>query len=111
MLCTTVFLRTIIWGDYSNALRDAENIVKMNPESEENWNLKGNVHALFGQYREATAAYTKAIELNRDYAEAYYNRGLLHVMNYNPSLGCSDLQRSRSLGFPKSKKVMASFCE
>lgn len=33
-------------GDYSNAIRNAELIVKEQPNTKEHWNLKGNVHSL-----------------------------------------------------------------
>lgn len=39
------------------------------------WLEKGNKYSSNGEHEEATSAYTKAIELNPDFAEAYYNRG------------------------------------
>ena len=97
-------------GDYSNAMRDAELIVKEQPDTKEYWNLKGNVHSLFGDYQQAIESYSEAIRIDYEYGAAFYNRGLAHAMSQNPIPACSDLQRSAGLEFVKAELALNNLC-
>ncbi|HID19571.1 MAG TPA: tetratricopeptide repeat protein, partial [Methanophagales archaeon] len=44
-------------------------------ETTEEWNEKGIVFAMSGEYEKAIECFNKAIELDPNYARAYYNRG------------------------------------
>jgi tetratricopeptide (TPR) repeat protein len=97
-------------GNYSMAMRDAEQILEINPKTVEYLNLKGNIHMLFGEMQQAIQAYSEAIRLDENYAEAFYNRGLANVMNQNPIPGCNDLQKSKDLNFTKAKLAFRNYC-
>ena len=66
--------------------------------AEDHFNRAGQLDAE-GQHHEAIAEYTKAIELNPNFAEAYFYRGnsysLLPTPNYNHAKG--DLEKARSI--------------
>lgn len=97
-------------GNYGQALRDAEQIVQLEPESPKHWNLKGNVHTLFGEYNEAIEAYSEAIYLERTYQEATFNRGLAYLMSYRPIQGCADLQTLVYDDYQPAEEAFESFC-
>ena len=97
-------------GDYTNAMKDAEQIISIVPESAEHWNLKGNIHQLFGEYNEAIDSYTEAININSTYFDAYYNRGLTYIMSSRTRTGCSDIQYCIDNNFQKAIKVQQNFC-
>ena len=42
------------------------------------YNKRGSVYHIRGQYYRAISDYTKAIEINTEFAEAYNNRGAAH---------------------------------
>ena len=46
----------------------------------------------------AVEAYTSAIGHNPDFAEAYYNRGISHILSGNYSAGVADLSRAGEMG-------------
>jgi tetratricopeptide (TPR) repeat protein len=65
---------------------------------------KGNLE----DYSGAIADYSKAIELDPDYAATYNNRG---VAKYSAGLdGCSDLMKAKSLGYNVHPGAMKAIC-
>ena len=108
-----LFNRAFTWkmlGDFSKAMEDAQRIVELAPDSPQYWNLKGNMHMMYAEYTEAAECYGRAIGLNAEYAEAYYNRGLAFLMNYDPDNGCMDLNQSAFLGYQRAIETKDLFC-
>ena len=58
----------------------------------------------------AIADYTKAIELDPDYARAYNNRGLVKKNIGDLNGACSDWRKAANLGDANSKKWVANQC-
>jgi tetratricopeptide (TPR) repeat protein len=56
------------------------------------------LYGLHGQYDQAIADYTKAIELNPRDADAYYNRGNAYETNRNMKMACSDWRKACKSG-------------
>ena len=97
-------------GDYTSAFKEAEKIAALESDSPQNWNLKGNMQVLFGDYEEAIRSYTRAINSSQNYSEAYYNRGIAKIMDMQINDGCMDLQQSASLGYERAQTKLAQFC-
>jgi hypothetical protein len=60
-----------------------------------------------GRYR---IIYTKAIERQDDFAEAYYNRGLTYIYLEDNRQACRDLSRAGELGLKKAYRVINKYC-
>ena len=60
---------------------------------------------------EAADDYTKAIELNPSFAEAYYNRGLLQIYMKDTRKGCLDISKAGELGIKEAYKVLKMYSE
>jgi hypothetical protein len=77
------------------------------------WNKQGVELAKKYQYKEAFTAFTKAIELKADFAEAYYNRAVvwfeLPANSFPNSDGCADLKKAKELGFKVKDSVMKDY--
>ena len=97
-------------GDFTRAWDDAKSLIENEPHKPEFWNLKGNVHLIFGDFDLARESYNKAIELDRTYLPALYNRGLASLMSYLPLKGCADLQMCLDKGFVKAQAPFDAFC-
>ncbi len=65
--------------------------------------------SLLKDYRAALADYDKAIELNPDFAEAYFNRGLTHIFLGNNKQGISDLSKAGELGIVSAYNIIKRF--
>lgn len=76
-------------------------------QTAQDWNKQGLDHFKKFEYKIAYECFTKAIEMKTDYAEAYYNRGMtwfqLPAGSYSCNDGCSDLKKSKELGFKLKK--------
>jgi tetratricopeptide (TPR) repeat protein len=80
------------------ALADFEAAAKYNPENPEIWFNIGNVYMNLRDYQKAIDYYTKAIGLKEDYADAYYNRGLVKFYRGENDLACEDWKIAEKYG-------------
>lgn len=67
-------------GNQEQATADWERLLSITPQSAEGYLLRGSVHLEFNKdIEKAIEDYTKAIELEPDWALAYYKRGYLYL--------------------------------
>ncbi len=69
-----------------------------------------SLRLLFGARTMAVQEYSKAIRIDSNYAEAYFNRALAHLQLYDKVSGCADLDKSSALGYEKANDLQSSFC-
>ena len=62
------------------------------------WFDKGYQYSLNKEHDSAIEAYTKAIALDPNYADAYTNRGIAYALSGNMGRAISDLQRACDMG-------------
>ena len=65
--------------------------------------------AISGKFPEAYDDYTKAIELEPNLGEAYYNRGLVQIFMKDTRKGCMDLSKAGELGILGAYDVLKEF--
>ncbi len=58
----------------------------------------GNTYVKLKNYDSAIAAYTEAITRDQDMPEAYYNRGVAHILAGDTQKGLADLSKAGELG-------------
>ena len=63
------------------------------------------------KYKEAIAAFDKAIQLDVYYAKAYLNRGISKQMIRDEDGACLDWGKAKELGIMMVKKYLANDCE
>ncbi|MGN1263867.1 MAG: tetratricopeptide repeat protein [Prevotella sp.] len=69
----------------------------------------GCVYAERKDYSLATEAFTKAIELDSNLAEAYYNRGIARIFSEKTEEGISDLSKAGELGLYTAYSVIKKY--
>jgi hypothetical protein len=83
-------------------------------------NLMGMIHADYykgvakgelGDYIGAIQDYNKAIELNPNHADAYYNRGLAKIKLGQKDSGCLDPSKAGELGLSQAYDSIKQYCQ
>ena len=69
-----------------------------------------NVYAKSGEIQKAIDMYTKVLEVDKDIAEAYFNRGLLYIYQGNRSAANVDLSKAGELGLTDSYSIIKRYC-
>jgi tetratricopeptide (TPR) repeat protein len=65
--------------------------------------------AISGKLPEAYDDYTRAIELNSNLGEAYYNRGLVQILMKDTRKGCLDISKAGELGIEMAYQTLKQF--
>jgi tetratricopeptide (TPR) repeat protein len=69
-----------------------------------------NIYALSNKMNKAIEHYTKAIELNPSFGEAWYNRGLIQFMQKKTEEGCLDMGKAGEQGIRQAYLLIYRFC-
>ena len=103
-------LTKTMMGDFKGAMGDLNDAVEEFPDQPELRKNRGNLHLLLGAPRKAINDYTRAIQLNGEYSEAYYNRAIAFFMLYDKISACADLGESLELGYAPAAEMKKYFC-
>jgi tetratricopeptide (TPR) repeat protein len=94
-----------------DALFAAEEAVRLSEREDcRYYKLLGNIHILMGTYKEAIRHFDRALNINPDYPEAIYNRGIAYILAFNPTQGCEDIQISIDKGLNLGVDKMRFIC-
>ena len=77
--------------------------------AKENFNIEGLFKTILALLPEAFEDYTKAIELNPNFAEAYYNRGIIQIFMKDTRKGCLDISKAGELGIVEAYEVLKRY--
>jgi tetratricopeptide (TPR) repeat protein len=72
--------------------------------------LKGRALHQLGMLEDAMKAYGNAIQLDKDFAQAYFNRGLLKVALKQNNQSCEDFKIASALDYPGADEMLAKYC-
>ena len=72
--------------------------------------LKGRALHYLGMPEEALKAYGNAIQLDRNFGEAYLSRGLLKVALKREKQACEDFKLAAVLEYPGGKEMLQKYC-
>lgn len=93
---------------YQEALVVSDILLLLNPENHEHWFRKGLTLMNLNKNKEAIEAFTKAINLRKDFGVAYMNRGLIYfnkLSEYDKAL--QDFNQVISFSFDKKQMAIA----
>ena len=80
------------------ALADLQRVTELEPDMVFAHYNMGNIHVQLHDYDKAVAAYTRAIELQAQFPEAYYNRGIARLLMDQREPALRDLSQAGELG-------------
>lgn len=97
--------------DYSEAIADIAEAIRILPDIPYLYFNLGNLHCLSSQMVEAIENYDAAIRLHPNMGDAYFNRGLALIFLKDKEKGCIDLSRAGELGVADAYSVITKYCK
>ncbi|GAB1415212.1 tetratricopeptide repeat protein [Paludibacter sp.] len=95
--------------DVELVMRDLDKINSLQPDFPFAYYNKANILVSQQDFKTAIINYTKAIEIDKDFAEAYFNRGLTYLYTGEDSKGLSDLSKAGELGIYQAYNLIQRF--
>ena len=95
--------------DFEIMLRDYDYVNKLQPDFAFAYYNKANILCTQKEYQAAIEHYTKAIEADNDFAEAYFNRGLTRIYIDQVEDGIADLSHAGELGIYQAYNLITRF--
>lgn len=97
--------------DYSEAIADIEEAIRILPDIPYLYFNLGNLHCLNSQLINSIDDYDRAISLYPDLGDAYFNRGLVLIFLKDKEKGCIDLSRAGELGVRDAYGIIGKYCK
>jgi protein O-mannosyl-transferase len=95
----------------SAAIADFNRVIEINPDNATAFNNLANLLQTEGKYYESIEYYTRAINLNNYYADAYCNRGTAKFYLKDTINACDDWKEAASLNHQGAKQWLGQFCK
>ena len=95
--------------DFTTTVNLLVDILKKSRSNPFLWYNLGNIHLHQKEYNRAIDAFSEALTLNSDLAEAYYNRALTLIFIGETKLALADLSKAGELGLTEAYAVMKRF--
>ena len=95
--------------DFDIMLRDYDYVIQHQPDFSFAWYNKANILCTRKNYADAIYHYTRAIEADPDFAEAYFNRGLTRIYTDDIEAGIADLSKAGELGIYQAYNLITRF--
>ena len=83
---------------YGQALDDLREVLRLEPDMVYAQYNIGNIYVQLHEYDKAIAAYSRVLERDARFPEAYYNRGVTRLIDGHVQEGLADLSRAGELG-------------
>ncbi len=88
------------------------NAIKFNPNNKFAYKMRGETKYLLGSVNAAMVDLGKALELDEDYGDAYYIRGICKAgSKKSKRSACQDLNKARMLGTEGADKAFQQYCK
>jgi len=89
----------------------AELAIKHNDQLAQGYFWLGRAHHQMGVFAEAMKSYNNAINLDREYGEAYLYRGAVKVGLKRVKSACADFRSAEELGVKEAKIAIQNYCK
>ena len=96
-------------ADFELMLRDYDYVINHLPDFSFAYYNKANMLCIQQDFKAAISYYTRAIQVDNDFAEAYFNRGLTYIYINEIEKGIADLSKAGELGIYQSYNLISRF--
>lgn len=95
--------------DVELIMRDFDKVIELQPDFPFSYYNKANILVSIKDYQSAINLYNKAIEVDGDFAEAFFNRGLTYIFIGEDARGLADLSKAGELGIYSAYSLIQQF--
>ena len=95
--------------DYACQINEITNLIQANPDKAEHYKNRGDVYYADEKFTKAIADYTKAIEIDDSFVEAYLGRSRSHSKRENGALALIDAEKALEIRAAKYYGVLFSW--
>lgn len=96
-------------ADFELMLRDYDYVISHVPDFSFAYYNKANMLCIQQDFKAAISYYTQAIQVDNDFAEAYFNRGLTYIYINEIDKGIADLSKAGELGIYQAYNLISRF--
>ncbi len=96
---------------YNQATDMFTTAIRFNPQNTKAIKMRGETRYVLGSFQAAMSDIEKAIQMKKDYAEAYLIRGLCYASMKNKKKACNDFQRALDLGLMEVAEYLPEYCK
>ena len=96
-------------ADFELMMRDYDYVIKHQSDFSFAYYNKANMLCLQQDFKAAISYYTQAIDVDHDFAEAYFNRGLTYIYIGENDKGIADLSKAGELGIYQAYNLISRF--
>ena len=96
-------------ADYEIMLLDFDQVIRLQPDFSFALFNKANILCAKQEWKDAIDYYTRAIRVDGDFAEAYFNRGLTYIYTGENEKGLEDLSKAGELGIYQAYNLITRF--
>jgi len=97
--------------DFKSTIFYSEQVLEKDPNNSMAYYLMGRANHRQGNTRTALNNYNTAINISKDFGEAYLYRGALNLFLKRNSDACKDLQKAVSLNTAGAKEALSKNCK
>lgn len=96
---------------YGLALDDLRRVVELEPDMLfAQYNI-GNIYVLLHEYDHAEEAFTRVLEMDPRFPDAYFNRGVVRLLNNHTQQGLADLSQAGELGLYSAYNLIKRYAK
>lgn len=96
--------------DFTQVISDLETSIQHDSSFIYTYFNLANVLVETKAFDKAIYYYSKVIALDPNFAQAYFNRGLLYIFTNKKEEGCSDISKAGELGIKSAYNIMGKYC-
>jgi tetratricopeptide (TPR) repeat protein len=96
--------------NYFSAIQELNTIIRLNPKHIKAIVLRGMSKHNLKDERGAISDFTLVINIDKNYADAYFLRGVSRILNNQKEEGCRDLSKAGELGIAEAYTIIESRC-
>ena len=96
---------------YDEAIFDLTNLIKKDGKNPSLFLQRGNCFLASQNFEKALSDYNQAIQIKKDFGEAYFNRANIYSNIQNSKQACKDIKYAAEIGYEPANAYITFLCK